>query len=302
MEELGLKSCDHQVGGHMKKDGNTPDTLIDDKGRFYKPYQNDARNLREAAFYSMMWGSRGADADGSEPEASTNPLGEWGVGEMYGPAQGQLPKPEDAAGLRTFIPKFYGVTKVEDRQYMIMEDICRGYTQPCVIDAKIGFSTLYTWADEKYQKKVIEKDATTTQSTAGFRISGVQVWRVKEGEMHKAERQWGKTLTKDTIHTAFELFASNGALSPRDLYFGPQGAMARLQAIRDWFATQASFCFYQASVLLSYEGTATRMEDANVQVHLIDFAHTFPTGGKRDDNFLSGLDALLSILKTHCDK
>lgn len=48
-----------------------------------------------------------------------------------------------------------GVTRVEDRQYMIMEDVCRGYKQPCVIDAKIGFSSLYTWADEKYQKKVM---------------------------------------------------------------------------------------------------------------------------------------------------
>lgn len=41
--------------------------------------------------------------------------------------------------------------------------------------------------------------------------------------------------------------------------------------------------------------------DFDVQVHLIDFAHTFPTGGKKDKNFLTGLDSMLAILKAHFD-
>jgi hypothetical protein len=49
-------------------------------------------------------------------------------------------------------------------------------------------------------------------------------------------------------------------------------------------------------VLLTYEGIATRVEDAKPQVHLIDFAHTYPSAGQQDTNFLRGLDSLLSIL------
>lgn len=70
--------------------------------------QDDIRNLREAAFYSMMWGSQGADAEAADkPESSAGPQqGEWGVGDVYGPAQGQLPSKEDIIGLRKLIPKF----------------------------------------------------------------------------------------------------------------------------------------------------------------------------------------------------
>jgi hypothetical protein len=34
-----------------------------------------------------------------------------------------------------------------------------------------------------------------------------------------------------------------------------------------------------------------------LQVRLIDFAHTFPTNGEHDDNFLRGLDSLITLLE-----
>jgi 1D-myo-inositol-tetrakisphosphate 5-kinase/inositol-polyphosphate multikinase len=59
---------------------------------------------------------------------------------------------------------------------------------------------------------------------------------------------------------------------------------------------QQEFCFYSSSVLIIYEGDAETAEEANVSVRLVDFAHTFPSGGQRDGNFAKGLQALLGTL------
>jgi hypothetical protein len=40
---------------------------------------------------------------------------------------------------------------------------------------QIGLTTVYSWADEAYQNKCRQKDASTTQNSVGFRISGLQV-------------------------------------------------------------------------------------------------------------------------------
>lgn len=51
-------------------------------------------------------------------------------------------------------------------------------------------------------------------------------------------------------------------------------------------------------MLIVYEGDAESLEEANVSIRLVDFAHTFPSKGSKDDNFLAGLSALTSRL-TH---
>ena len=54
------------------------------------------------------------------------------------------------------------------------------------------------------------KDAETTQSSLGVRVSGLQVWRASEGTVFKPERDWARKLTDETIGSAFQLFASGG--------------------------------------------------------------------------------------------
>ena len=63
-----------------------------------------------------------------------------------------------------------------------------------------------------------------------------------------------------------------------------------------WLQVQQDFCFYSSSVLIMYEGDAETAEEAAVSVRLVDFAHTFPSGGQRDGNFSKGLSALTSAL------
>jgi hypothetical protein len=41
-------------------------------------------------------------------------------------------------------------------------------------------------------------------------IAWTQVYKQQEGVMHKEARNYGKTLTADTVHEAFTIFANNG--------------------------------------------------------------------------------------------
>jgi hypothetical protein len=82
--------------------------------------------------------------------------------------------------------------------------------------------------------------------------------------------------------------------------------MPQVLAIREWFATQRSFCFYQASLLFAYEGTAEDLQGANVQVDTASCAtcHMFvartalpqlPCALLRDDRLSTG------TLASRCD-
>ena len=90
-----------------------------------------------------------------------------------------------------------------------------------------------------------------------------------------------------------------GTLTARDLYGHPQlGALVQLRRLREWAQRQASFQFFQSSVLILYDGEATSIEAAGVRVALVDFAHTFRTlKGARDDNLLEALCALIDIVE-----
>ncbi|GIL44011.1 hypothetical protein Vafri_1594 [Volvox africanus] len=180
---------------------------------------------------------------------------------------------------------------------LALEDTCKAYKKPSVLDAKMGFTTIYEWADQKYKDKNADKDLVTTQSKLGFRVTGFKVWQADRGEYFVADRNYGKELTPQTMPAAFAKFGTNGLVSPLDVYCGPKGAVAQIHALKKWFETQQSLLFFAASVLIVYEGAATRAEDVNVAIRFIDFAHTFPSKGKRDDNVLAGITKLAEMLQ-----
>lgn len=292
----------------MKKADHTPDTFVDDVGNFYKPFQ-DVRSAREAAFYQAVWPvplrcelppalqrQQGSEEGAAEREHAEVLQGRWGHGEAYGTQQA-VPDPRDMEGLRAFVPKYCGLVFLHGRKYLVLKDVCSQYQQPCVLDVKMGFKSHYEWADEKYKAKCRLKDETTLQPSLGFRVCGLQVYQPATDQMHRKDRAWCKTITKERVGEPFHIFAGGG-LSAQSLYHDPDhGVLSQLRKVRAWFEAQRSMQFFQASLLFTYEGTARSAAEANVQVHMIDFAHTFPSIGHRDDNVLLGLLSLISILE-----
>lgn len=88
-----------------------------------------------------------------------------------------------------------------------------------------------------------------------------------------------------------------GTLTPKEVYGGQGGILDQLKALETWFTTQRSLVFYAASTILVYEGTAKSAEELKPKVRLIDFAHTYPSKGLPDNNFLPGLRSLISMLE-----
>ncbi|KAL4431979.1 hypothetical protein ABPG77_000246 [Micractinium sp. CCAP 211/92] len=243
------------------------------------------------------------------------------------------------APLLRVIPKYYGTAPHADgRTLLELEDLASAYRHPCIIDIKIGFRTWYPEADPAYIQRCRKKDASTTQAALGFKICGMQVFRHGAGGYWRASKRWCKTLPAELVDKALHSFAHNDhGLRPSDVYGGPGGAIAQLEALESWFAVQRDFRFYSSSVLVLYEGGAASPEGAKVRVRLVDFAHTFfqgeprspraattengaaaasrrrPSPGgasppahpqqqqlhqrRRDTNFLAGLRALLARLR-----
>lgn len=60
---------------------------------------------------------------------------------------------------------------------------------------------------------------------------------------------------------------TDGNLSASSLYLDPvYGVLPQLEKLRSWFETQRSVQFFQASLLLTYDGKARSLSEANVQV------------------------------------
>eukprot|EP00798_Chlamydomonas_sp_ICE-L_P031554 gene31554-6740_t len=50
--------------------------------------------------------------------------------------EGESPEPEDVKGLKPYIAEYFGVAEHDGRKFIVLEDICKQYEKPCVIDCK----------------------------------------------------------------------------------------------------------------------------------------------------------------------
>ncbi|KAK2080304.1 hypothetical protein QBZ16_000157 [Prototheca wickerhamii] len=115
------------------------------------------------------------------------------------------------------IPRFYGVVSVQDRRLLELEDLAREYNHPCIVDIKVGFQT---WYPEAGDEAYIERCKRKDAATTQARL-GFKICGMQ------------------------------------DVFGGPNGAVAQLQALLAWMETQTTFKFYSSSILLMYEGDAT---------------------------------------------
>ena len=226
------------------------------------------------------------------------------------------------APLLKVVPKFYGVVTCPDGSMLMeLEDVARMYDRPAVMDVKIGIRTWYEDASPDYIAKCKDKDANTTQSTLGFKICGMQVYRNSLQGFWRASKQWCKTLTEASVDNALQSFVHNeSGLRPIDVYGGPDGVIRQLEKIEEWVQLQNEFSFFSSSILVMYEGlsgsqSGSDVEHApNVSVRLVDFAHTFVHGyhgqdgrpldapRQRDENFLKGLRGFRRRLVSICNR
>ncbi|KAG2262834.1 hypothetical protein Bca52824_069913 [Brassica carinata] len=140
--KMHLKAPEHQVAGHIAKDGK-PGPLVDDKGRFFKPLQGDSRGEIEVKFYESF---------SSNTEVPDH--------------------------IRRYFPAYHGTQAVEGSDgaaMIVLDNLLSKYSKPSVMDVKMGSRTWYPEASEEYIQKCLRKDARSTTVSSGFRISGFEV-------------------------------------------------------------------------------------------------------------------------------
>ncbi len=190
---------------------------------------------------------------------------------------------------RTRLPNSTG----EMTDWLILENLCLGMTNPSIMDLKIGSSSMgatKAGAVKKVKQSVVK--AISTSSTLGFRVAGMKVF-VKDHHETKS-KNYGLSLTQKNVHTAFEEFLSPNGVLQRDLLDQMHN---QLKEIRAFFNQQQLLSFNSSSLLILYEHT-------RLIVRLIDFAHCFPlTGESNSLGFVScgpiNTDPLPSITRNH---
>lgn len=267
---------DHQVAGHRALNGKLG-PLIDELGRFYKPLQKNERGSREADFYqSFMSEERVPDK------------------------------------VRKFFPKFHGIELIEasDRSgpqpHLVLEDVVSNYTNPCIMDIKIGSRTWYPQASEDYIQKCLKKDRESSSLSLGFRVSGVQIYRSEELGYWKPYYKLFQNYTADEVRLVLRKFTSSNIKSiehDKDLdcalalsvYGGISGILEQLQELKSWFEEQTIYHFYSCSVLMVYDKESLK-EGKGPAIKLVDFAHVFEGNGVIDHNFLGGICSFIKFI------
>lgn len=243
------------VGGHQARGVGV--AWFSKHGHIYKPMQDGMRGRAELEFYQTLFGS-------------DNPL-------------------------KQHVPHFSGTEKDDAAEYLVLGDLCAGYTHPCVLDLKMGTQTY----DEKASQDKIDKEIAKYkwQSEIGFRVIGMKKYVSASGEMDRPEAStWGRGLTPKDIRPVLERFLCSAG-DRRTVMI--ERLVEQLRAIRRCLTESARWRITSSSLLITYEGAdgTSHGAERGISVHMIDFAHVFEiTDGGVDAGYMHGLDTLLSHL------
>ncbi|XP_017407748.2 inositol polyphosphate multikinase beta-like [Vigna angularis] len=258
-----LKVPEHQVAGHMAKNG-VLGPLVDDSGKFYKPLQDNDRGSAELSFYTSL----------AVPPS-----------------------------IRPFFPAFHGTAVVPasdgsgPHTHLLLQDLIAPYTKPSVMDVKIGSRTWHLGHSEDYIAKSLSKDRTTSTIPLAFRITGVK----DSLSSWEPSRTFLQTLSAEGVALVLRKFVSSSnsddSRSDPDCDFAAEvfgAVLERLVELKAWFEVQTLYHFYSCSVLVVYE---KEKGNAKPLVKLVDFAHVVSGNGVIDHNFLGGLCSFINFIR-----
>jgi len=174
-----------------------------------------------------------------------------------------------------------------------MEDLTYQYQHPCILDIKMGRSSVGEDANPQKKAEMEQKDASTTTVSLGSRITGYRVFNLHTNQFLKVGKDVTKRITDATFPDNLRTFFNNGERFRDDLvrYF-----LAELERVDHFMQNNHKRRFYSSSLLFVYDAN-------NPQPHgrckMIDFAHVFeirePNG--RDEGYIYGLERLIQMFR-----
>ena len=264
-----------QVGGHGSVDKSQA-MQVNRQGLVLKPIQEGARGEREVEFFKTVTNS-------SDPTVAV---------------------------FKEFIPQFHGVSrkKLEDGkkgEYLMMENLTKDFSKPCIMDIKIGAKT---YGPDASEKKKVQQDASYvgTKQPFGFSVPGMSVYTgdAKEKIMMKG-KEYGRILNVENIHELLEMYL--------DINNEPEVAkelakmfVEDLKKVLQLFKYQTTFHFFASSLLFVYDAEAANnfkeTEDVkslrkSISLKMIDFAHVWKAEGETDQNYMKGVQSLIDLFE-----
>ena len=193
----------------------------------------------------------------------------------------------------SFFPAFYGTTTVVGQgNYFVMEDLTYHYQSPCMLDIKMGRSSVGEDADPSKKAAMEEKDRSTTTTDLGQRITGFRVYNVETDSYTKRGKDFTKKITAAQYLDTLRSFFHNGKRLRSDLI---RHFLVELERVYQFMSTQRQFRFYSSSLLFVYDG---KNPEYHGRLKLIDFAHAHPIRDNGlDESYLYGLERLIQYFR-----
>jgi len=197
---------------------------------------------------------------------------------------------------KPYLPVYHGVQEKDGNKYVTIEDLTQYYKKPCILDVKIGTTSVGEDASPEKRAAMEKKDRGTTTASLGLRITAMKVYQTKTDDFKSYDKVWGKSVTETTIVESLSKFLDNGAEIRKDLIHGFIEILRKVQA---FFDGQKELRFYSSSLLFLYDGKKPDGSAApRVDIRMIDFAHVheIKDSGK-DDGYIFGLKNLIEKLE-----
>jgi len=182
------------------------------------------------------------------------------------------------------------------KKYLVLEDLNYKFKKPSILDIKLGTRQHGDDASDDKKKRHMMKCATTTSQPLGIRICGQLVYQPLTQTYRHSDKYSGRKLTSDTIEPNIGEFFNNGTKFRKDSL---DKIILKLKELcRVMEQEQNHYRFYSTSLLLIYEGNIDE-KDKEVDIRMIDFAHTFELeeGIKQDDGYLFGLKNFVQLME-----
>ncbi|OUM69195.1 hypothetical protein PIROE2DRAFT_38447 [Piromyces sp. E2] len=176
--------------------------------------------------------------------------------------------------LNKFLPKYYDNNEL--KKFIVIEDLTRGFKNPCVLDLKMGTRQHGVFATKKKQKSQERKCELTTSKSIGVRMCGMQVYKAATDTTIFRNKYQGRNVSKENFNNEILSFFDNG--EKLLIHYIPD-IIAQLKELYSIIEKLKTFRLYSSSLLLYYDGSWGTKDDTDnhskkrVKVKLIDFAH-----------------------------
>jgi len=194
---------------------------------------------------------------------------------------------------RQFFPAYFGTNHVEGQgNYFIMEDLTYQYETPCILDIKMGRTSVGEDADPNKREAMEQKDASTTTVSLGQRITGYRVYNTQTNSFLKVGKEVTKKIHDGDYVQNLRTFFHNGERFRTELV---QYFLHELEKVHHFMNTNHTSRFYSSSLLFVYDA---KNPQAHGRIKMIDFAHVFDIrDGGKDDGYLFGLERLIHFFR-----